>query len=167
MKWLKDRLVKRRVEKLLLHYEKRAVDIPEKIKTIGILASSEVEFEAIKGHIRNIWGYKVRIGGYYYSDKKEMSIDGFNHSHFNLNGSPSDYFNAFLEEDWNLLFVPSLKLNNYIRYLLLLKKSRLSMGFFSEDTKPFLDLMLEYEEKDIHENIQYLIHYLNKIKKAC
>jgi|GEM_PF-1088879 len=167
MKWLKDWMVNKKVNKLNLQNRSKKVVIPEKIKTIGILASSEVEFEALKAHIRNIWGYKVRVGGYFFSEKKELPVDGFSYVNFNLNGTASDYFSAFLEEEWDLLFLPSINLNDYLRFLLLQNKSKFSIGFYSEDTKPYLDLMVAYEAKDIHENIQNLINYLNKIKETC
>lgn len=167
MKWLKDRVIKNRVEKMLLQKKERTVVLPDKIKTIAILAYSEVEFAAIKAHVRNIWGYKVRLLGYFYTDEKNSSIEGFSHQHFTINGTASEYFNAFLDEEWDLLLLPSLKLNDYLRYLLLANRYKLSLGFFSEETKPFLDLMLEYEGTDIHENIQHLIQYFNKLKKAC
>lgn len=167
MKWLKNRMIKGKVEKMLLMRKEREVVIPKKIKTIGILATSEVEFAAMKAHVRNVWGYQIRLAGYFYSEDRATSIEGFSHHHFNWDGSPSDYFNSFIDEPWDLLLVPSLKLNDYLRYLLLVNKNKLSLGFYSQDTKPFLDLMMAYEGADIHENIQHLISYLDKLKKAC
>jgi hypothetical protein len=67
----------------------------------------------------------------------------------------------------DFILVPTLKLNPYLRYLLLANQSGFNIGFFSEENKHYLDLMLQIEDIDLEKNIQNLIDYLNKIKEAC
>ncbi|MFD2202879.1 DUF6913 domain-containing protein [Shivajiella indica] len=167
MKWLKEIAVQKRLNNRLLHQNLKQLHIPDEFRHIGILANSAEDFRITKEFIRNKWGYKIRITGLYFDDKEPDSIEAFSHKHFNIIGQPSHYFNEFCSEKMDFILVPSLKLNPYLRYLLLANNSGFNIGFYSKENRPFLDLMLEIEEKNLEYNIENLINYLNKIKAAC
>jgi hypothetical protein len=167
MKWLKEIAVQRRLRKRLLYLGTKKIYIPEEFKHIGILANSSEEYKISKEYLRNKWGYKIRITGLFYNEKAPESVEAFSHKHFNFLGQASDYFNEFCTEKMDFILVPSLQLNPYLRYLLLINRSGFNIGFYSEENKPFLDLMLKIEENDLENNIENLINYLNKIKEAC
>jgi len=167
MKWLKEIAVQRRLRKRLLYLGTKKIHIPEEFKHIGILANSSEEYKISKEYLRNKWGYKIRITGLFYNEKAPESVEAFSHKHFNILGQASDYFNEFCTEKMDFILVPSLQLNPYLRYLLLINRSGFNIGFYSEENKPFLDLMLKIEENDLENNIENLINYLNKIKEAC
>jgi hypothetical protein len=167
MKWLKENAIQRRLRKRLIHPGTKKIHIPEEFKHIGILANSPEEYIISKEYLRNKWGYKIRITGLFYDEKAPDSVEAFSHKHFNFLGYPSDYFNEFCSEKMDFILVPSLKLNPYLRYLLLINTSGFNIGFYSEGNKPFLDLMLKIEENDLEKNIESLIKYLKKIKEAC
>jgi hypothetical protein len=167
MKWIKEIAVQRRLKNRLSNPESKKIFIPEEFKHIGIIAGSADEFTKSKDFIRKKWGYKIRITGLFYNEKEPESVEAFSHKHFSLFGQPSDYFNAFCTEKMDFILVPTLKLNPYLRYLLLANQSGFNIGFFSEENKHYLDLMLQIEDIDLEKNIQNLINYLNKIKEAC
>lgn len=167
MKWIKDWMVKRQVEAKLHLLKFKGVKIPQDIKTIGILAGSATDFEKTKEAIRNLWGYKVRVIGFYYEESNQSPVDSISYKHFDILGNPTEYFNSFMTEMLDIILVPSLHLNPYLRYLLISNKCNLNLGFYSQENEPFLDLMLHYEEGDLGENIYRLINYLQKIQEAC
>ena len=170
MKWIKDQLVNWQLRKLLkkVSKESQEVKIRSNIQTIGILASSLEEYEEAKASIRTQWGLKVRIIAYFYTPEKVELNEGINHTHFTWSGLPSAYFNEFLDEPLDFILVSASKLNPYMRYLLLRKQASFKVGFFSEESKPYLDLMLAFDpNKRLSENLNLVIQYLLKIKQAC
>ncbi|MGY6522617.1 MAG: DUF6913 domain-containing protein [Mongoliitalea sp.] len=170
MKWIKDQLVDWQLRKLLKKVSKESheVNIPDSIKTIGILATSAEEYEAAKASIRSQWGLKVRIIAYFYTPKKAEVNEGINHTHFTWSGQASAYFNEFLDEPLDFILVSASKLNPYMRYLLLSKQASFKVGFFSEVNKPYLDLMVAFDpNRSLSENLNLVIQYLLKIKQAC
>ena len=166
IRFLKEQVLSRKVKKLLRSQKKRDLVFPREIRHVGILAGSEEEFDEAKEQVRKVWGFKVRITGLFYAEEGGKS-GGFSSREFNQWGEPSDFFLGFLEEKMDFLLIPTLKLNAYLRYLLLTKHSSFSLGFYSEENKPFLDLMVEPEGEDPSQNIALLITYLNKIQSAC
>ncbi|RZS98195.1 DUF6913 domain-containing protein [Cecembia calidifontis] len=167
MKWIKDWMVKRQVNAKLHMLKAKDVRIPQEIKTIGIIAASSADFELTKETVRQLWGYKVRVIGFYYEENKDQPVDSMSYKHFDLLGNPTAYFNAFMTEKLDIILVPSLHLNPYLRYLLLSNKCNFNLGFYTEENEPYLDLMLQYGEGDLEKNIYQLINYLHKIQEAC
>lgn len=167
MKWLKKKLVQRQVDIKLRKLGKRNTEFPEQIKSIGIIAASETDFEEAKAFLRNLWGYKVSISGYFFEEEESQSNSWISPKNFNLLGKHDAYLDSFINEKLDILLVPSLKLNPYLRYLLLANPTGFKLGFFSEENSPFLDLMLAQDSDDLKNNIQHLINYLNKIKETC
>lgn len=167
MKWIKDRLIEWQLKQKLKIKETKDIKIPEQFRCIGILANSEAEFLETKEVIRELWSYKVRIIGLFYSEEPSRLIEAFSSKHFTFWGLPSDYFNEFKLENMDFILVPSLHLNPYLRYLLLENQSGFKIGFYSEENEPYLDFMLGQDEEDLGSNVHHLLEYLKKIKEAC
>ncbi|UJP63517.1 DUF6913 domain-containing protein [Mongoliitalea daihaiensis] len=170
MKWIKDLLVNWRLKQLLkkVDLHQRGITVPTEIKTIGILAENFDALEEAKILIRKEWGLKVRIIAYHYSEENSTQIEAFSHKHFTWSGLPSDRLNNFMDEQLDFILVSSAKLNPYLRYLLLTKKDSFAIGFYSSQNKPYFDLMLAYDaSSDLSGNLNLLIEYLLKIKRAC
>ncbi|PRY85745.1 DUF6913 domain-containing protein [Mongoliibacter ruber] len=167
MKWLKDILIEWQLDKLLKNLPKRDIQVPQEFKCVGVLSNSEEDFLITKELLRDLWGYKVRIIGLFYTEEENRMVEGISHKNFNWLALPSEYFNEFLLEKMDFILIPSLKLNPYLRYLLLQNQSGFTIGLFSEENKPYLDLMLTAESDDLKSNVHHLIDYLKKIKEAC
>jgi hypothetical protein len=166
MKWLKDKLIEWQLEKLLKSLPKREVRIPDQFRCIGILANSEEDFLVTKELLRDLWGYKVRIIGLFYSEEESRMLEAVSYKNFTWFALPSDYFNEFLLEKMDFILIPSLKLNPYLRYLLLQNQTGFTVGLYSEENKPYLDLMMNGQSDDLKTNVHHLIEYLKKIKEA-
>lgn len=160
-------MVKRQVKSKLDLLKSKDVRIPQEIKTIGILAACAHDFKLTKETIRKLWGYKVRLIGFFYEESNLALVDSISYKHFDFQGNPTEYSNSFMTEKLDFILVPSLDLNPYLCYLLLSNNCGLNLGFYSKQNEPYLDLMLQYEEDNLEENIHQLINYLQKIQKAC
>jgi hypothetical protein len=167
MKWIKDRLIEWRLKQKMKLKASQDVKIPKQFRCIGILANSESEFLETKEVVRELWNYKIRIIGLFYSDEPRRLIEAFSAKKFTFWGLPSDYFNEFKLENMDFILVPSLHINAYLRYLLLENQGGFKIGFYSEENEPYLDFMLGYEEEDLSSNVHHLLEYLKKIKEAC
>jgi len=166
MKLIKTLLVNFQLKKSLKRKQKYDVKVPVKPKCIGILAEHEDEFNVTKEFLRGLWGYQVRVVGWYYKEQSQET-ESISHKHFSLTGLPGDYFNGFLDEKLDFILVPSLSLNPYLRYLLLNNQSRFKMGFLSEDNESYLDFMIKKEGNDLNENLVRLLAYFEKLREAC
>lgn len=166
MKAIKNLFVKFQLKKALRKKEKYEVIFPSNPKIVGILAADEKEFKEAKDYLRSLWGYQVRIIGWYY-DEESSEIDSFSHKNFSFFGLPSDYFNELMDEKLDFILVPSLSLNPYLRYLLLNNQSRFKMGFLSDENKSYLDFMIKMEGENLKVNLKRLLGYFEKIKEAC
>lgn len=166
MNWIKDKLIEYQLKKALGKSSKRVIGMPEKPKTAGIFAASQEEFEEAKKLIRDKWGFQIRIEGGFFAERHD-TVESISPQQFSLWGLPSDYFNSLLEEKLDFILVPSLNLNAYLRYLLLLNPSGFKMGFLSDENSPYLDLMIKKEGEDLRANLEKLLKYFGKIKTTC
>jgi hypothetical protein len=166
MNWIKDKLIAYQLTKALRKPRLRDIGMPQKPKTAGIFAATQEEFEEAKKLIRDKWGFQIRIEGGYYADTHD-AVESISPQKFSIWGLPSDYFNSLLEEKLDFILVPSLNLNPYLRYLLLLNPSGFKMGFLSEENSPYLDLMIKKEGEDLRANLEKLLKYFGKIKTTC
>jgi hypothetical protein len=166
MNWIKDKLIDYQLKKALSKLQEREIGMPKKPKTAGIFASNQEEFEEAKKLIRDKWGFQIRIEGGFYADTHD-TVESISPQQFSFWGLPSDYFNSLLEEKLDFILVPSLNLNAYLRYLLLLNPSGFKMGFLSEENSPYLDLMIKKEGEDLRTNLEKLLKYFGKIKTTC
>lgn len=166
MNWIKDKLIDYQLKKALGKARRREIAMPRKPKTAGIFAATQEEFEEAKKLIREKWGFQIRIEGGFFADKHE-AVESISPQQFSLFGLPSEYFNSLMEEKLDFILVPSLNLNSYLRYLLLLNPSGFKMGFLSDDNSPYLDLMIKKEGEDLRGNLEKLMKYFGKIKTTC
>jgi hypothetical protein len=166
MKLIKNLFVSFQLKKALNKKEKYEVIFPVKPKCVGILAADEKEFKETKEYLRSLWGYQVRIIGWYYNERSN-EIESFSHKNFSFFGLPTDVFNELMDEKLDFILVPSLSLNPYLRYLLLNNQSKFKMGFLSDENKSYLDFMIKMEGENLKINLKRLLGYFDKIKEAC
>ncbi len=166
MKLIKNLFVTYQLKKALNKRNKYEVIFPLKPKCVGILAADEKEYLEAKKYLRSLWGYQVRIIGWYYNESSN-EIESFSHKNFSFFGLPTDNFNELMEEKLDFILVPSLSLNPYLRYLLLNNQSQFKMGFLSDDNKSYLDFMIKMEGENLELNLKRLLGYFDKIKEAC
>jgi hypothetical protein len=166
MKFIKNIFVKYQLKKSLKRKKGYEVKVPANPKCIGILAQNADEFKETKEFIRNLWGYQVRVIGWFY-DEQNLDNESLSPKHFSLSGLPGDYCNGFLDEKLDFILAPSSSLNPYLLYLLVNNKSRFKMGFLSDENKIYLDFMIKKEGDDLNENLIMLFAYFEKLKQAC
>jgi len=163
MKWIREYFVKNALEKpRKLKAQKSILLHIENIKTIAILGNDKEEIDQIAAVVHRDLGEKIEILGNYY-DEKSVDKQAFSYKDFTLFGKPGEKLNQLLSVRPDLIIFTSEKLNYFTLYLLQLQASSYSMGFFSEELKPYLDLMLNKEEKDIQSGTALLIKYLKQI----
>lgn len=170
MRWFKDRIVNYRIKQKFrtISGKSSSSGVPSTIKQVGIIAESVEDFEIAKALIRDQWGLKIRVIAHFYASSETKLNEGVTHNHFSWSGFPSDYFNEFLDEHLDFILVSSSDLSPYMRYLLLAKENSFKIGFYSEQNKSYLDLMVAYDKgKDLADNLKLVIEYLLKIRQAC
>jgi len=166
MKWIKDKMIVWQLEKAIKSQLISEVLFPVNPKRIAILAPDKETFLEAKETLRGIWGFNIRIIGGYFSEEAK-DVEAITPAHFTVWGLPSDYFNEFMDEKLDFILVPTLHLNPYLRYLLLVNKCQFKMGFHSKENKPLLDFMIEKEGEMLKPNLDKLMAYFKKIKEKC
>lgn len=164
MNIIKRHYLKRSFKKQIFP-KKEKLTFPEKISSIGILASTQEEFLTSKENLHSVFGESVEISGFYDSGT-DLEL-GISSRDFNLWGKPNARIESFLEKKTDFILVPTLNLNPYLLYLLLHSKTAIKIGFHSSENRKYLDLMLDYKNNNLKESIQDLLDYYIKIKKAC
>ncbi|SHM91436.1 hypothetical protein SAMN04488057_104351 [Cyclobacterium lianum] len=163
MKWIREYFVKNALEKPKKKNAQKSILLHiENIKTIGILGNNKEEIEKITAVIHEELNEGIEVLGNYY-DEKSVDEQAFSYKDFTLFGKPGEKLNHLLSLRPDLIIFTSEKLNYFTLYLLQLQATSYSMGFFSEELKPYLDLMLNKEEKDIQSGTALLIKYLKQI----
>ncbi|MDN3690274.1 DUF6913 domain-containing protein [Cyclobacterium jeungdonense] len=163
MKWIREYFVKNALEKPKKKKTQKSILLHiENIKTIAILGNNKDEIDQISEVIHRDLNEKIKIMGNYYDEKSEDQ-QAFSYKDFTLIGKPGEKLNQLLSLQPDLIIFTSEKLNYFTLYLLQLQSASYSMGFFSEELKPYLDLMLNEEEKDIQSGTASLIKYLKQI----
>ncbi|MFD2036201.1 DUF6913 domain-containing protein [Belliella marina] len=161
---IKKYFVKNRIRKSILD-KSDTPSFPSEVQFVGVLANSEEEFAESKEVLTKYFGKAIEISGFYHSDtEKDDAMSGRDYGLF---GRPKERIERFLEKKLDFILVPSLNLNPYLLYLLLHSNSGLKIGFFSPESREYLELMLDKKNKDLKENIQDLLDYYIKIKEAC
>jgi hypothetical protein len=167
MKWVKDLMLEKQLTKNSVNIKPREIIVPKKMKSVGILSNTQEEFYTCKEVLRSLYQYNVKILGYYFldSDKKEGSPnEEINHKNFTISGKPTSYFNEFINEEFDCILIPTINLNPYLLYLLSLSNHGFRIGFYSEDQRPQIDLMIEKKSNvTLDKQIMDLIDYLEKI----
>ncbi|MFO7823290.1 MAG: hypothetical protein R6V72_05085 [Cyclobacterium sp.] len=163
MKWIREYFVKNALEKPKKKKAQKSIFLHiENIKTIGLLANNKEEIEKLTEVIHDHLNKDIKVVGYYYDEKSEDE-QAFSYKDFTLFGKPGEKLNQLLSLKPDLIIFTSEKLNYFTLYLLQLQSASYSMGFFSDELKPYLDLMLNKEEKDIQSGTALLIKYLKQI----
>lgn len=163
MKWIREYFVKNALEKPKKKKAQKSILFHiENIKTIAILGNNKDEIDQISEVIHRDLNKEIKILGTYYDEKSEDQL-AFSYKDFTLFGKPGEKLNQLLSLRPDLIIFTSEKLNYFTLYLLQLQSASYSMGFFSEELKPYLDLMLSEEEKDIQSGTASLIKYLKQI----
>jgi hypothetical protein len=163
MKWIREYYIKSTLEKPKKKPTQKSILLnTENIKTISIIANNKVEIEAITEVIHSDLGENIRVIGNYY-DEKSIDEQAFSYKDFTLFGKPREKLIQLLSLKPDLIIFTPEKLNYFTLFLLQLQSASYSMGFYNEETKPYLDLMLNNEEKDIQSGTALLIKYLKQI----
>lgn len=162
MRWIREYFIKKALNSRKGKSDKKIQLQNKNIKTVGIIANNQKEIESISEIVHSDLDQDIQIFGWYY-DEKSVDEHAFSYKDFTLFGKPTEKLNQFLSLKPDLIIFTFEKLNYFTLYLLHLKPESYSMGFYSEELKPFLDLMLNNEEKDIKSGTELLIKYLKQI----
>ncbi|MEX0884493.1 MAG: hypothetical protein WDZ72_13570 [Cyclobacteriaceae bacterium] len=162
MKWVKEYFIKKALDSKKENTGNNNPMENKNIKTVGIIAKSKEEIEDIIEVVHSDLSEDIQVYGWYY-DENNVDEQSFSHKDFTLFGKPGEKLNQFLSLQPDLIIFTFERLNYFTLYLLHLKPESYRMGFYSEEIKPFLDLMLNNEEKDIKSGTELLIKYLKQI----
>ncbi|MCH7400486.1 DUF6913 domain-containing protein [Belliella kenyensis] len=164
MKIIKDEFIKSEIRKTR-HLNTRKIAFPNTIHSVGILANDLQSFEQASDHLKVYFGENLKIDGYH------GSILGYENeisSHdFSISGKPNEKILGFLSQNFDFIIVPTLKLSPYLLYLLVNSSCGFKIGFYSNENKEYLDLMIESQSKETETTIQQLLENFLKVKSAC
>jgi hypothetical protein len=167
MKWVKDLIIEKQLDKKTAKLKPREILVPREIKSVGILTNTQEEYYTCKEVLRSLFQYKVKIIGYFFLNenrKEGTPKEAVNHKQFSVLGHPSDYFNEFKEEKFDCILIPTINLSPYLLSLLSLNNHGFRMGFYSSDQQQYVDLMIMKEnETALDAQILELIKYLDRI----
>ncbi|WP_339711537.1 DUF6913 domain-containing protein [Cyclobacterium amurskyense] len=163
MKWIREYYVKSILENPKKKLTQKSILLnTANIKTISIIASSKKEIEVIKEVVHSDLGNEITVMGNYY-DEKSVDEQAFSYKDFTLFGKPREKLIQLLSLTPDLIIFTPERLNYFTLFLLQLQSTSYSMGFYNKETEPYLDLMLNNEEKDIQSGTALLIKYLKQI----
>lgn len=162
MKWIREYFIKKALMKKQKMGVKREILIPGRIKTITVVADNAQDLEVVFKVLKSSFGDEICLNGVYYDEKSEDER-AFGFKDFTLLGKPGQKITNFLSEKQDLIIFTSESLNNFTLYLLQQKPEPYSIGFYREELKPYLDLMLNEEVKDLKAGTEHLIKYLKQI----
>jgi len=163
MKWIREYYIKNTLERPKKKQTQKSILLNSKnIKTISIIANDKEEIQKITEVIHSDLGMDIKVLGNYY-DEKSIDEEAFSYKDFTLFGKPQEKLNQLLSLKPDLIIFTPEKLNYFTLFLLQLQSTSYSMGFYSKETEPFLDLMLSKKEKDIQSGTALLIKYLKQI----
>ncbi|WP_339925085.1 hypothetical protein [uncultured Cyclobacterium sp.] len=163
MKWIREYYIKSTLENPKKKLTQKSIVLKTtNIKTISIIASNKKEIEAITEIIHSDLGIDIMVVGNYY-DEKSVDEQAFSYKDFTLFGKPREKLIQMLSLTPDLIIFTPQSLNYFTLFLLQLQSASYSMGFYNEETEPYLDLMLNNEENDIQSGTALLIKYLKQI----
>ncbi|GEO22504.1 DUF6913 domain-containing protein [Cyclobacterium qasimii] len=163
MKWIREYYVKSTLENPKKKLTQKSIVLKTtNIKTISIIASNKKEIEAITEIVHSDLGIDITVMGNYY-DEKSVDEQAFSYKDFTLFGKPREKLIQMLSLTPDLIIFTPERLNYFTLFLLQLQSASYSMGFYNEETEPYLDLMLNNEENDIQSGTALLIKYLKQI----
>lgn len=114
---------------------------------------------------------KVFILGYSDSKKEEpdflrssISFDYLQRKDLSWNGIPSgSVYENFVAERFDILIDMTNYFNVPLRFVLLRSKAKFKTGIFSEESKPYFDMMIAFDKGNFEEYANQLVHYLTII----
>ena len=114
---------------------------------------------------------KVFILGYSDNKKEDpdflrssISFDYLQRKDLSWNGIPSGpVYENFVAERFDILIDMTNYFNVPLRFVLLRSKAKFKTGIFSEESKPYFDMMIAFDKDDFEEYANQLVHYLTII----
>lgn len=161
MKWITEHFINRALKKKRIRRNDKPV-FTRGIKSIGIVAPSQQELKETVAVIKSHFDQNIQVNGIFYSETTQEE-EAFSYRDFSLFGKPKEKINKFLSKKPQVLIATSGKLNSFSLYVLYLNPEPYSLGFYTEDIKEYLDLMLTNESAETTENMEHLMKYLKQV----
>jgi len=161
MKWITEHFVNRALKKKRSRRNDKPV-FNQGIKSIGIIAPSQQELKETIAVIKSNFDQTIQVSGIFYSETTQEE-DAFSYRDFSLFGQPKEKITKFLSTKPEVMIATSGKLNSFSLYVLYLNPEPYSLGFYSENIKEYLDLMLTHESAETTENMEHLMKYLKQV----
>lgn len=114
---------------------------------------------------------KVFVLGYSDNKKEDpdflrssISFDYLQRKDLSWNGIPSGpVYENFVAERFDILIDMTNYFNVPLRFVLLRSKAKFKTGMFSEESKPYFDMMIAFDKDDFEEYANQVVHYLTII----
>lgn len=162
MRWIKQYFIKNTLEKKDPEAALKTTLVLAHVEHIFIIAQNQQELDDVTAVVQRSFNQPIQISGIFY-DEKSTDDRSFCHKDFTLLGKPEQKIKNYLSLQPDLIIFTPEKVNYFTLYLLHLKPSPYAIGFYSEPLKPYLDLMLNKEGKDVQTATEQLIKYLKQI----
>ncbi|MCC5935801.1 MAG: hypothetical protein JJU34_00840 [Lunatimonas sp.] len=162
MKWIREHFIKKALGKPRKSSIKKNIPNYQDIQTVCLIGQHPGELEEVNGLLKEALGNHLIIHPYFYDEKSE-DPRSFSYKDFSLFGKPEQKLREFLTLRPDLIIFTPEKENFFSIYLLHLQPQPYAIGFYSERLRPYLDLMLDKEGKDIRSATEQLIKYLKQI----
>ena len=161
MKWITEHFVNRALKNKRTKRKDRAV-LNGGIKSIGVIAHSQQELKETIEVIKSTFDQNIEVTGIFYSEEPDGE-DAFSYRDFSIFGKPKEKIIKFLAFKPEIMIATSGRLNSFSLYVLYLNPEPYSLGFYAENIKEYLDLMLANESAETSENMGNLIKYLKQV----
>ncbi|EON79195.1 hypothetical protein ADIS_0304 [Lunatimonas lonarensis] len=162
MKWIREHFIKKALAKPTKTPVKKNIPNYQEIRSVCLIGQSREELDRMTSQLLDLLGDHLAIKGFFYEEKSD-DPGSFSYKDFSLFAKPEQKLAEFLTLRPDLIIFTPEKENFFSTYLLHLKPSPYAIGFYSEPLKPYLDLMLDKEGKDIQSATEQLIKYLKQI----
>lgn len=161
MKWITKHFVDRALKQKRIKRKDKPVFNGE-IKRIAIIAPSQQELKETIEVIKSNFDQNLEVNGIFYSETTGGE-DAFSYKDFSLFGKPREKIIKFLSTKPEIMIATSGRLNSFSLYVLYLNPEPYSLGFYTDNIKEYLDLMLTNESAETTENMEHLIKYLKQV----
>nr|MBI1230138.1 hypothetical protein [Cytophagales bacterium] len=162
MRWIKEYFIKNALEKRNSEAPSKATLLLDQVEHVWIISQNIQELEEVTYLVTGSFKPSIQIYGLFY-DEKSTDERAFSHKDFTIFGKPEQKIKNYLSLKPDLIIFTSEKVNYFTLYLLHLQPTPYTIGFYSEPLKPYLDLMLNKEGKDVQTATEQLIKYLKQI----
>jgi hypothetical protein len=162
MRWIKEYFIKSALKKNNAELTlKTTLDLAH-VKHILVIAQNLQDLEDVTSLLTGTFQRDAHISSIFY-DEKSTDDRSFCHKDFTIFGKPQQKIKNYLSLQPDLIIFTSEKVNYFTLYLLQLKPTPYAIGFYSEPLKPYLDLMLDKEGKNVQTATEQLFKYLKQI----